>query len=113
MNACQIQFSISKGADGAGQMQHFVNDDGFNVFRLPVSWQFFTNNVLGGPVVAANLAEYDDLVQVCRMFSISQCGLHISRPVWLLVHPVSLIFITMRDGTKGYFYFHRTIGSYY
>ncbi|KAF5350969.1 hypothetical protein D9756_008340 [Leucocoprinus leucothites] len=53
------------GADGLGQMQHFVKDDGFNIFRLPVGWQFLTNNVLGGPVVNANLAEYDDLVQAC------------------------------------------------
>ncbi|KAF9444370.1 glycoside hydrolase family 5 protein [Macrolepiota fuliginosa MF-IS2] len=53
------------GADGAGQMQHFVNNDGFNTFRLPVGWQFLVNNVQGGPVVDANLAEYDDLVQAC------------------------------------------------
>ena len=51
--------------DGEGQMQHFVNDDGFNTFRLPVGWQFLTNDVEGGPVVAANLAKYDDLVQAC------------------------------------------------
>ena len=36
------------GHDGAGQMQHFVNNDGFNVFRLPVGWQFLTNGVVGG-----------------------------------------------------------------
>lgn len=53
------------GMDGAGQMQHFVNDDGFNVFRLPVGWQFLTNDVLGGPVNDANLQKYDDLVQAC------------------------------------------------
>ncbi|GJE86575.1 glycoside hydrolase family 5 protein [Phanerochaete sordida] len=53
------------GMDGAGQMQHFVSDDGFNVFRLPVGWQFLTNNVQGGPVNDANLQEYDDLVQAC------------------------------------------------
>lgn len=51
--------------DGQGQMQHFVNDDGFNTFRLPVGWQFLTNDVEGGPVVDANLAKYDDLVQAC------------------------------------------------
>ena len=38
---------VMSGADGAGQMAHFVNDDGFNIFRLPVGWQFLTNNVLG------------------------------------------------------------------
>jgi len=46
-------------------MTHFVNDDGYNVFRLPVGWQFLTNNVLGGPINQANMAEYDALVQTC------------------------------------------------
>ena len=53
------------GHDGAGQMQHFVNDDGFNVFRLPVGWQFLTNDVLGADVDQDNLTEYDALVQAC------------------------------------------------
>ncbi|KAJ7881766.1 carbohydrate-binding module family 1 protein/Glycoside hydrolase family 5 protein [Mycena olivaceomarginata] len=53
------------GKDGKGQMTHFVNDDGYNVFRLPVGWQFLTNNVLGGAVDQANFAEYDALVQTC------------------------------------------------
>ncbi|KAF7325063.1 Endoglucanase EG-II [Mycena kentingensis (nom. inval.)] len=53
------------GHDGEGQMKHFVNDDGFNAFRLPVGWQFLTNNVLGGPVVEANLNTYNDLVNAC------------------------------------------------
>ncbi|KAJ7614763.1 carbohydrate-binding module family 1 protein/Glycoside hydrolase family 5 protein [Mycena rosella] len=53
------------GKDGKGQMTHFVNDDGYNVFRLPVGWQFLTNNVLGGPINQTNLAEYDALVQTC------------------------------------------------
>lgn len=46
-------------------MQHFVNDDGFNLFRLPVGWQFLTNDVLTGAIDSANLAEYDALVQAC------------------------------------------------
>lgn len=53
------------GMDGAGQMQHFVKDDGFNSFRLPVSWQFLVNDVLGGPIVEENLQKYDDLIQAC------------------------------------------------
>ncbi|KAJ3734567.1 endoglucanase [Lentinula guzmanii] len=53
------------GMDGAGQMQHFTSTDGYNVFRLPVGWQFLTNGVLGGDLDAANLAEYDALVQTC------------------------------------------------
>lgn len=27
-------------------MQHFANDDGFNVFRIPVAWQSLVNNDL-------------------------------------------------------------------
>ncbi|THU89939.1 endoglucanase [Dendrothele bispora CBS 962.96] len=53
------------GLDGAGQMQHFVKDDGFNTFRLPVSWQFLTNDVLTGTLDETNFAKYDDLVQAC------------------------------------------------
>ncbi|KAF7319732.1 Glycoside hydrolase family 5 protein [Mycena kentingensis (nom. inval.)] len=55
------------GQDGAGQMNHFVKDDGFNLFRLPVGWQFLLNSTTnaGGPLNAANLAEYDALVQAC------------------------------------------------
>ncbi|KAF9005273.1 endoglucanase [Hymenopellis radicata] len=44
------------GHDGEGQMKHFVNDDGFNTFRLPVGWQFLTNDT--------NFAKYDALVQI-------------------------------------------------
>ncbi|GJE86576.1 fCBD and Cellulase domain-containing protein [Phanerochaete sordida] len=53
------------GHDGQGQMQHFVNDDGFNVFRLPVGWQFLTNDVLTGTLDEDNFQEYDTLVQTC------------------------------------------------
>ncbi|KAF4635708.1 hypothetical protein G7Y89_g2393 [Cudoniella acicularis] len=35
---------VLNGPDGAGQMQHFAKDDGLNLFRLPVSWQFLINN---------------------------------------------------------------------
>ncbi|KAI5118495.1 hypothetical protein M0805_003995 [Coniferiporia weirii] len=53
------------GADGAGQMQHFVTDDGHNVFRLPVGWQYLTGDAESGTLVEANVAEYDALVQAC------------------------------------------------
>ena len=53
------------GMDGAGQMQHFVDDDGYNAFRLPVGWQFLTNGALGGDIDEDNWAEYDALVQAC------------------------------------------------
>ena len=46
-------------------MKHFVDDDGFNVFRLPVGWQFLTNDEESGTLDAANLAEYDAIVQAC------------------------------------------------
>lgn len=58
------------GADGAGQMQHFVNDDGYNTFRLPVGWQFLTNDILGGTINAANFAKYDALVQVLSFYTL-------------------------------------------
>lgn len=57
------------GLDGAGQMQHFVEDDGYNVFRLPVGWQFLVNDVLGGPIDPTNFAKYDALVQVYLFYS--------------------------------------------
>ncbi|KAJ7931237.1 endo-beta-1,4-glucanase [Mycena leptocephala] len=53
------------GADGAGQMTHFVKDDGYNTFRLPVAWQFLTNYVLGAPINADNMVKYDALIQAC------------------------------------------------
>ncbi|KAL7942254.1 glycoside hydrolase family 5 protein [Trichoderma barbatum] len=51
--------------DGVGQMQHFVNDDKLNMFRLPVSWQYLVNGNLGGSLDANNAAVYDQLVQGC------------------------------------------------
>ncbi|KAN0088056.1 glycoside hydrolase family 5 protein [Tylopilus felleus] len=53
------------GADGAGQMAHFVKDDKYNLFRLNVGWQFLTNNVATGTLNQANFAQYDALVQAC------------------------------------------------
>lgn len=46
-------------------MQHFVYDDGLNAFRLPVSWQYLVNGVLGGSLDPTNWAIYDKLVQAC------------------------------------------------
>ncbi|KAF4303921.1 putative metallo-beta-lactamase domain [Botryosphaeria dothidea] len=53
------------GPDGVGQMQHFRNDLGLNVFRLPVAWQYLADNQLGVDFNAANFAKYDALVQAC------------------------------------------------
>ncbi|KAI1760679.1 glycoside hydrolase family 5 protein [Hypoxylon sp. FL1150] len=69
---CQINGSCPTGStqlplnnDGVAQMQHFVKDDGINLLRLPISWQFLVNNKLGGTLDAGNLAEYDQLMQAC------------------------------------------------
>lgn len=46
-------------------MKHFVTDTGLNAFRLPVAWQYLTNDVLGATLDTTNLAAYDALVQDC------------------------------------------------
>ncbi|KAL1849856.1 hypothetical protein VTK73DRAFT_9798 [Phialemonium thermophilum] len=71
--------SIGKGnSDGAAQIQHFVQNDGLNTFRLPVTWQFLINSRnLNGSATAAtgptsngtldptNTAQYNQLVRAC------------------------------------------------
>lgn len=37
----------SPGEEGAYQMQHFVQKQGLNTFRLPVAWQYLVNAKLG------------------------------------------------------------------
>ena len=46
-------------------MVHFTNTHGFNLYRLPVGWQYLVNNVLGGPLDTKSSANYDVLVQAC------------------------------------------------
>ena len=53
------------GADGAGQMTHFVDNDQYNIFRLPVAWQFLTDNVATGTLNQTYFTEYNALVQAC------------------------------------------------
>ncbi|KAM7219672.1 glycoside hydrolase superfamily [Rhypophila decipiens] len=53
------------GGDGEGQMKHFTQTNGMNMFRLPISWQFLVNNNLGGDLDAGNFAKFDKLVQTC------------------------------------------------
>ncbi|KAK3690450.1 glycoside hydrolase superfamily [Podospora appendiculata] len=53
------------GGDGEGQMKHFSQDDGMNLFRLPISWQSLVNSQLGARLDASNMAKYDKLVQAC------------------------------------------------
>lgn len=52
-------------SDGPGQMHHFSQKHGMNVFRLPVGWQFLVNHKVGGPLNPTNAGLYDDLVQAC------------------------------------------------
>jgi endoglucanase len=54
-----------QSSSGVTQMQHFVRDDKFNIFRLPTGWQYLTNNQLGGNLDSNNFAKYDQLVQGC------------------------------------------------
>ena len=53
------------GGDGPGQMAHFTKNDGLNIFRLPVGWQYLVNNKLGGTLDPTNFGAYDKLVQAC------------------------------------------------
>jgi hypothetical protein len=90
--------------DGAGQMTHFVKDDGYNTFRLPVAWQFFTNYVLGDPINADNMAKYDALVQVriplrCEDTEVDLWVL--DRRVWLPAHSASSTCTTMLVGNAA------------
>ncbi|KAK2605579.1 hypothetical protein N8I77_008408 [Diaporthe amygdali] len=52
-------------SNGTAQMLHFVSADNFNIFRLPVSWQYLVNNDLGGPLDSTNFGYYDQLVRGC------------------------------------------------
>lgn len=64
------------GCDGEGQINHFVNDDGLNIFRLPVGWQYLNNGVIG-TLDETQLANYDGLVQACLNTS-AQCIVDVS-----------------------------------
>lgn len=72
--ACDIS-KVNDIANGNGiaQMQHFIRDDGLNTFRLPVGWQFLTNNVLGGNLDPNNFPKYDKLVQGCISSGAKMC----------------------------------------
>ncbi|OAX40628.1 glycoside hydrolase family 5 protein [Rhizopogon vinicolor AM-OR11-026] len=53
------------GVDGLGQMQHFVKDDGYNVFRLPVAWQYLTYSQMTGVLNETQFSNYNMLVSDC------------------------------------------------
>ncbi len=46
-------------------MRHFVYDDGLNVFRLPVGWQYLVAGQLGGQLDPGFFADYDKIVRGC------------------------------------------------
>jgi endoglucanase len=49
-----------------GQLWHFYNNDGFNVFRIPVSWQYLINsNTASSTLDNGHFANYDGLVTSC------------------------------------------------
>lgn len=64
---------VDPGDDGIAQMKHFVNDDGLNVFRLTVGWQFLVNNELGGTLDSTSFAIYDKQVQGCISAGARMC----------------------------------------
>lgn len=52
------------GGDGPSQMTHFAQVDKFNIFRLPVAWQYLQDTP-GAPLNTGNLGTYDQLMQAC------------------------------------------------
>lgn len=72
-------------------MQHFAKDDGFNMFRLPVGWQYLVNNRVGGTLDQGNTQKYDQLVQACLrtgaycVIDIHNCPYRPSREVGTLM----------------------------
>jgi len=69
----QSTFDVASQGTGLQQMQHFVQDDGLNAFRLPVAWQYLVNNNLGGPLDPTNSAAYDKLVMGCVNAGAKMC----------------------------------------
>lgn len=74
------------GGDGKAQMEHFVEDDKLNIFRLRMfpphqplnfqhdtiadlhaatSWQYIVNDKVGGKLDDSNFANFDLLMQTC------------------------------------------------
>ncbi|KAL7930108.1 glycoside hydrolase family 5 protein [Trichoderma chlorosporum] len=54
-----------KGGDGAGQMKHFAEDDGLNVFRISATWQFVLNNTVDGELDELNWGSYNKVIDAC------------------------------------------------
>ncbi|KAL5611857.1 hypothetical protein BROUX41_000569 [Berkeleyomyces rouxiae] len=63
----QVVFPIHDigDVDGAAQMRHFAHDDGLNMFRLPISWQFLTAHRGGSDLDKDGFEKYKKLMQAC------------------------------------------------
>ncbi|KAG8632033.1 hypothetical protein KVT40_001173 [Elsinoe batatas] len=70
---CDLKSTYDVSSIGTTQMNHFVRDDGLNVFRLPVAWQYLVNNNLGGSLNANNWATYQKLVSGCLNSGAAAC----------------------------------------
>lgn len=65
LNDIAPTYSTGMVHNGPAQMDRFVHADHLNMFRLPVSWQYLTNNSLGGRLNPTHFAHYDLLVRHC------------------------------------------------
>ncbi|KAG5980171.1 hypothetical protein E4U55_004312 [Claviceps digitariae] len=61
----QVPLAALGGADSADQMRHFVEDDGMNVFRLAMTWQYITAGQPSDKLDKVNWGNFDKLVQAC------------------------------------------------
>lgn len=46
-------------------MAHFTKTHGFNIYRIPVSWQYLINQKLGGDFHPPVIGKYDEVMQAC------------------------------------------------
>ncbi|ODA76861.1 hypothetical protein RJ55_07377 [Drechmeria coniospora] len=60
-----VPLKAYRGGDGEGQMKHFVEDDGLNMFRLPITWQYAVKGKRGRKLDAVQFGVYDRLMQAC------------------------------------------------
>lgn len=65
VSGIQVPLASEGGADSAAQMKHFIKDDGMNMFRIPVSWQFLTGGQPTAKFDEINFNNFDKLMQAC------------------------------------------------
>jgi len=84
-------------ADGIGQMNHFVTDDGLNAFRLPVSYQYLVNgNVNANVPDTNNFNEYDKLVQGCLGSGAALCIIDLHKYMSMSTFSMQIQLLTNR-----------------